>query len=139
MLAHAHREVKRLAAGVAIYWRYGRGAGSVPLASFKAPTLADAEALEAQGATELAEAWLAAHKPLPPLGTLSGMCAGFQASPKFARMAASTQMEWRRCLDIIRDDIGTMSRRDLERPNATAALIDWRDRYADTPERRTIW
>jgi hypothetical protein len=42
MLNGAHREIKQLASQVAIYWRYGRGAGSIPLASFKAPTLAEA-------------------------------------------------------------------------------------------------
>jgi hypothetical protein len=111
VLNGAHREIKQLANQVAIYWRYGRGAGSVPLASFKASTLAEALELEANGALELAEAWTAIHRPMPSIAYLSGMLAGFQASKKFARMAASTQAEWSRCISQINADIGTMTRR----------------------------
>ncbi|GBF56401.1 hypothetical protein PbB2_00057 [Candidatus Phycosocius bacilliformis] len=135
MLSGAHREVKTLAHGVAIYWRYGRGAGSVPLAQFKAPTLAEALELEANGTLELAEAWTAIHKPMPSIAYLSGMLAGFQASKKFARMANSTQLEWSRCLSQINADIGKMTRRQLEGPAATRELIAWRDRYEATPRK----
>ena len=135
VLNGAHREIKQLAHAVAIYWRYGRGAGSVPLAQFKAPTLAEALELESNGALELAEAWTAIHKPMPPIAYLSGMLAGFQASKKFARMATSTRTEWSRCISQINADIGTMTRRQLESPTATRQLTDWRDGYELTPRK----
>lgn len=135
MLNGAHREIKTLARAVAIYWRYGRGAGSIPLASFKAATLAEALELESNGALELAEAWTAIHKPMPSIAYLSGMLAGFQASKKFARMAASTQAEWSRCISQINADIGTMTRRQLESPAATRELTTWRDRYEGKPRK----
>lgn len=135
MLTSAHREVKQLATQVAIYWRYGRGAGSIPLASFKAATLAEALEMESNGALELAEAWTAVHKPMPSIAYLSGMLAGFQASKKFARMAATTQAEWSRCISQINDDIGTMTRRQLESDGATMTLINWRDTYEATPRK----
>jgi integrase len=135
MLSGAHREIKTLANCVAIYWRYGRGAGSVPLASFKAATLAEALELESNGALELAEAWTAIHRPMPSIAYLSGMLAGFQASKKFARMAVSTQAEWSRCISQINSDIGTMTRRQLESPAATRELTTWRDGYELTPRK----
>lgn len=135
VLNGAHREIKQLANQVAIYWRYGRGAGSVPLASFKAPTLAEALEMESQGAFELAEAWTAIHRPMPSIAYLSGMLAGFQASKKFSRMATSTQAEWSRCISQINADIGTMTRRQLEADTATARLIAWRDGYEATPRK----
>lgn len=135
MLNGAHREVKTLARAVAIYWRYGRGAGSIPLASFKAATLQEALELEANGALELAEAWTAIHKPMPSIAYLSGMLAGFQASKKFQRMATSTMAEWSRCISQINTDIGTMTRRQLEADTATARLTDWRDQYEATPRK----
>jgi integrase len=135
MLKNAHREIKTLAHGVAIYWRHGRGSGSIPLATFRGATLEEALKLEGEGAAELAEAWIAAYKPRPATGNIMGMVHAYLASTAFARLSPSTAKQWSRTCDTIRRDLGHLTRRQLESDSATGILIDWRDRYEDTPRK----
>lgn len=133
MLRHTHREVKARGPGIRIYWRYGRGRGAIPLITFDGATLAEAEAAERDGADLLAEAYLAVKRPMPPTGTVDGMAAAYLVSNEFARLAKSTQSQWLRSLNVIRKDLGTVTRHQLEGAGGTALVIDWRDRYAVTP------
>lgn len=137
MLSGAHRETKSggKRKGFTIYWRYGRGKGSITLGTFKGATLEEAYEQERLGIPELAEAWILRHRPSPATGTLHGMIHGFKASAHFRRLAQSTQAEWLRACDTIAADIGQLTRRQLEAPTATGLLIDWRDQYEATPRK----
>jgi integrase len=133
VLTGTHRQSRATAHGWAIYWRLGRGAGAQKLAVFRGRTLEEAEAAEAAGAEELAEAWLALRRPPPLTGRLDGMVHAYRQSPGFAGLAPRTRQMWARSLDVIAREIGDLTARQLDGRHGPDLLIAWRDRRAATP------
>ena len=74
----------------------------------------------------------------PRNDTLAGLVTAYKAAPEFAKLAASTQKEWRRWLDRISadaapDDIGGLTLKLLDDRRTREDILDWRDQYADRP------
>ena len=70
--------------------------------------------------------------------TLGGLALQYQASPEFARLAQSTQKEWRRRISmIVADsnplDIGGIPIAALNDPRVKSDLLAWRDQWQKTP------
>lgn len=74
----------------------------------------------------------------PRNDTLAGLVTAYKDSPEFAKLAASTQAEWRRWMDrisadVAADDIGGLTLKALEDRRTREDILDWRDQYADRP------
>ena len=133
-LPGAHRVVKRLArGGVAIYW-YRRRGGQL-MKRFEGASLLMALRAEAASAGELAAIY--ATRPTTPeaaVMTVGAIVTRYKAAPDgFAGLAGSTQAQWTRWLDRIRDEFGDLPASALKARGARRAFIDWRDRWAATP------
>jgi integrase len=90
----------------------------------------------APGSGEFVAAFAAAHaaRKQPKQGTLAGLVAHYRTSPEFARLAKSTQAEWRRWLSRIElATIASLPLAALEDREVRVELLAWRDTYADRP------
>lgn len=135
-LPGAHRVVRPLANGrVTIYWYKTRGGEK--LMKFEGASLDEALRAEHEGAQALAAAY--AERPKshePDSQTVRSLIVRYRAAPDgFQALAPSTQANWRKPLDIIEEEFGTMPLRALESRQAAKRFIEWRDTFASTPRR----
>lgn len=124
-----HKVPVRLANGwTKVYWYAWRGgprlAGEPGSPEFKAAY----------------DAAIRAQRQSPTDGTLAGLAAAYRASPEFAGLAESTQAEWSRVLDRIRDKraplaIGALPVQVLSDPRVKTHLFAWRDQWKATPRK----
>lgn len=68
-----------------------------------------------------------AHRPAPSPAYISGLVLAFLKSPEFARLAATTQRDYRRHLDEFRDEFGDWRTALFEDPRVAQDLAEWRD------------
>lgn len=133
-LPKAHRVVKPLAVGRwAIHWYRCRG--GAPLMRFEGASRAEAEAAELAGAEALAQAWAApATRPEPAVMTVGEIVIRYKAAPDgFQGLAESTQGQWGRWLDRIRDEFGDLPAAALAARGMRGDILEWRDLWAATP------
>ena len=132
----AHRVTKKLVKGkVAIYWYRYRG-GPL-LARFEGEDVRHAEANERTGQQQLLAAF-AAPSPAPaPAGKmLSDLIRLFRQSPEgLPSLSTSTRREWTRWLDLICEDLGSLSLKALGSKSAKKVVIAWRDGFRSTPRK----
>lgn len=125
MLPGAHRQVHRRASGVAIYWYAWRGGPQI--ATFRAATLAEAEALELAGADQIAAGYAAEHSPAAPDGTVARLVQAFLQSPEWAQSAEATKVSRRKWLDTVTQRWGHMSGVEFASDAVAAEIAAWRD------------
>lgn len=133
----AHRVVKRLAGGrCAIYWYRHRGGPLV--IRFEGATDAEALVNERNGQEQLLAAFAASRPAAAPMAgaTVKDLIRSYRTSPSgFLKLAKSTRGEWSRWLDEIEKEFGSFLLRYLDDRRATAMIVDWRDRFANTPRK----
>lgn len=134
-LPGAHRVVRRLADGRAsIYWYKTRGGEK--MMQFDGASLDEALKAEHEGAQALAAAYAKAPTSAGRDDqTIRGLIAQYRASPAFQKLAEGTKAEWRRCLDCIEAEFGTMPLGALQSKGAKTAFLAWRDSFAETPRK----
>lgn len=57
----------------------------------------------------------------------------YRASDEFLALAPSTQAEWNRWLDRIKEEFGALSIRQFDRPDIRADIAAWRSKWKATP------
>jgi integrase len=131
-LPGAHRVVRKLSGGRAsIYWYKTRGGEK--MMQFDGASLDEALRAEHEGAQALAAAYAEGPKAVGRDDqTVRGLIIQYRASPAFQKLAESTKAEWRRCLDVIEAEFGTMPLKALESKAARTMFIKWRDGFAGT-------
>lgn len=132
MLPGVHRVRRRTSAGkVVVYWYAFRGGPCI----LKAEGRSDAEVdqLVAQRAPDAAIAFRELHRPAASGAFLSGLITAYLESGVLSGLAARTQSDIRKGLDVVRRDLGEMEVKALEAAGARKALMAWRDRYKATP------
>ncbi|MCL4715541.1 MAG: tyrosine-type recombinase/integrase [Hyphomonadaceae bacterium] len=133
-LPGANRIIRRSKTnGVTIDWYLHRGRGAPRLASYRGATLAEAERAEAAGADKLASAYGEAIQPKTGKNFVAGLIVAYKESPAWKNLRPSTQRNWKRWLDQIHTDFGDLSVKAMASKGARALILDWRDKYADTP------
>lgn len=75
----------------------------------------------------------APRKPRPSPGALRGIFNAYSASPEFLRLAPSSRQTYSICLRLLEDELGWMTRADLERHKARTEFYAMRDRHRDRP------
>lgn len=135
-LPGAHRVVRKLAGGrTSIYWYKTRGGEK--MMQFDGASLDEALKAEHEGAQALAAAY--AERPKnhePDSQTVRSLIIRYRSAPDgLQALAASTQANWRRSLDLIEAEFGSMPLRALESRQAAKRFIEWRDRFASKPRR----
>jgi len=133
MMPGLHRVRRHLASGVAEYWYAWRGGPCILVAHAKS------DALLAREVSALAPAALERFKnvlsPKSDGRFLAGLITSYLSSPEYlTNLAPRTQSDYRRALDVVRNDLGTMEIRALEARLARTVLLKWRDGYADHPK-----
>jgi integrase len=133
LLPGVHRVHRTLSdGGMAAYWYAWRG-GPLILKAVAPNALALSHKI-----TGLFPAALAAYQdligPKPDGVFLAGLIQKYLSSAQYARLAPRTQSDYRRALDVVRDDLGTMELRALEARKALSVLMDWRDKYKGSPK-----
>lgn len=132
MLPGVHRVRARLAGGrLAVYWYAYRGGPKI--LHVVARTDAELARLVAQAAPAASDAYRALAQPEKAEAFLSGLIADYLESGVLKGLAARTQSDIRKALDVVRRDLGEMPVKALEATNARKALMAWRDRYKETP------
>lgn len=129
----ANRIVRRSSGGVTIDWYAYRGKGAPRLASYHGETLAAAERAEADGASDLAATWAQSMQPRTSKAFVAGIIVAYKESPAWKKLAPSTQRQWKRWLDQIHDAFGDLSAKAMASKGARALILDWRDKWAETP------
>lgn len=66
-------------------------------------------------------------------GLVSGLVTDFKGSAAFLALADSTKEQWRRWLDRIEDEFGELEVEGLDDRAFRKEIINWRDRWKDTP------
>lgn len=75
----------------------------------------------------------AAQREPTDKGTFSSLITGFVESPEFQKLAEKTRKDYRRYLDNLRDEFGTLPIDALSDRRIRQDFFDWRDQYADKP------
>ncbi len=75
----------------------------------------------------------AAQRAPTDVGTFSSLVTGFIASPEFQKLAEKTRKDYRRYLDALRDEFGSLPIDALSDRRIRQDFFDWRDQYADKP------
>lgn len=133
-LPGAHRVKVRLAGDrVGVYWYRHRG-GPL-LMKFSGDTLGEALQAEKDGAQALIDAYATpTARPTPGVVTVREIVTQFKAAPDgYLSLRASTRKAWAPMLDRIVDEFGDLTARALAAKGMRRAIIDWRDRYKNTP------
>ncbi|MFT4251658.1 MAG: site-specific integrase [Caulobacter sp.] len=133
-LPNAHRVVKRTKSGrVRIYWYRCRGGDAI--GKFTGLSMVEALADEAAGAEKLIAAYAA--KPIRREASsrdVAGLIFKYKTAPDgFVRLASSTQVNWRRSLDLIGETFGTLPLSALGAKGLKRKLIEWRNGFQATP------
>lgn len=118
---------KTLASGETIYYCYAWRGG---------PLLKDKSGTPIQpGAPGLEPAYNSARRERfnPPASNLSDLVTRYKNSTDFRQTSASTQRDYSRHLDDIRDRFGYLTLEEIQRPLTRGAFKDWRDEMADKP------
>lgn len=137
-----HRVRITLASGRAEYWYAWRGRGAPKILSESAVSdrvldLKVAAAAEAAGRKyfELVKA-----RKTPVAGTLgplirrwAGIEGELEGAPEFENLAYRTKKDLRRHLKVVEADLGALPLVALKSDGARKELIEWRNRYAETP------
>ncbi|MDP1632508.1 MAG: tyrosine-type recombinase/integrase [Caulobacter sp.] len=133
-LPGTHRVLKRLAGGRIAIYRY-RYRGGPLLMRFEGETLGAALRAERAGATSLAASYAeAARLPEKATTTLADIVANYKQAPDgLPKLAPSTQAHWRRSLDRIVVDLGTLPAKALASDAVKRVFLDWRNGFAKTP------
>jgi hypothetical protein len=66
-------------------------------------------------------------------GTFTSLITGFVESPEFQKLAEKTQKDYRRYLDALRDEFGSLPIDSLSDRRIRQDFFDWRDQYKDKP------
>lgn len=133
-LQGVHRVRRTLASGRAEYWYAWRGGPCILAETARNDAIlqlkVDAAAAEAgRKYFELHEARKAA-----PKDTILSLAKQWQASPEFKTgLSERTQKDYRRALKVVEADLGGMPLKALKADGCRAALLSWRNRYAETP------
>ena len=75
----------------------------------------------------------AAQREPTDKGTFSSLVTGFIESPEFQKLAEKTRKDYRRYLDNLRDEFGSLPIDALSDRRIRQDFFDWRDQYADKP------
>ena len=111
---------KRLADGSIKKYHYHRGTGK-PIQGNP-------------GTPEFVASYAEAAKRAPTdTGTFSSLVTGFIESPEFQKLAEKTRKDYRRYLDNLRDEFGSLPIDALSDRRIRQDFFDWRDQYAATP------
>lgn len=132
-LKGVHRVRKRNATGFAQYWYAWRGGPCI-----LAETAATERVLELKVAAASIEAgrrYFEVHeqRKAAPKGTLLAWCKQWRASPEFKRLSDRTQKDYIRALKVVEVDLGDFPIVALKSDGCRARLLQWRNRYAETP------
>lgn len=97
----------------------------------------DGNPLQTPSAPEFHVAYVDAHKErvTRPEGNMASLVALFRDSPEFKGKADSTKAEYRRYLDMIDAEFGTMPLRAIENIRARGKFKAWRDTMSDNPRK----
>lgn len=66
-------------------------------------------------------------------GSFSSLIEGFLGSPEFDKLAEKTRKDYRRYLDNIRDEFGSLPIEALSDRRIRQDFFEWRDQFASTP------
>lgn len=75
----------------------------------------------------------AAQRESTDKGTFSSLITGFVESPEFQKLAEKTRKDYRRYLDNLRDEFGSLPIDALSDRRIRQDFFNWRDQYADKP------
>ena len=75
----------------------------------------------------------AAQRGPTDVGTFSSLITGFADSPEFQKLAEKTRKDYRRYLDNLRDEFGSLPIDALSDRRIRQDFFDWRDQFADKP------
>ncbi len=111
---------KRLADGSIKNYYYHRGTG---------------KRIQGQpGTPEFVASYAEAAKPeKTDTGTFSALITGYVTSPEFGKLAEKTRKDYRRYLDALRDEFGSLPIDALSDRRIRQDFFDWRDQFASTP------
>ena len=133
MLPGIHRVRARLAGGrVAEYWYAFRGGPRILQAVAKSDAALAREVANLTPAAALA--YREAIKPSVSRDFLPGLITAYLESGALTGLAARTQSDIRKALDVVRIDLKEMEVRALDSGGARSALMAWRDAYKATPK-----
>ena len=121
----------RGAAGVTEYWYAWRGGPRILKATGKSDAALDAEI------ARIAPGAIARYQELSNPGNgehFAALVIRYLKSPEFKALAARSQRDRRKFLDLCRDKWGTLPIKALNSGKMRAVLIKWRNEFADTPK-----
>lgn len=132
-LPGAFRRTQQLAQSYRIVVSAWRGRGAPIIGYYRAPTKAEAEALERAGEDALVDAWRALREGgTPRLDNVAGLLSAFEAHAEFTKLAPSTQALWSAAIaDMKRGAIGRMPTIALKADGAPGAIRRWVAREAE--------
>ena len=84
---------------------------------------------------ELAE--ITAKTTAPDSRKILGLVADYRGSDDWKRLAEKSRKNWQPFLDSICDTFGSTSIAAFDRPLVRVAIRQWRDRYKNTPPKRS--
>jgi len=111
---------KRLADGTVKKYYYHRGTGKPIIGKPGTPEFVASYAEAAQ-------------REATDTGTFASLITGFVASPEFQKLAEKTRKDYRRYLDALRDEFGSLPIDALSDRRIRQDFFDWRDQYANKP------
>lgn len=130
-----HRVVRRYPRSVRIDLYSLRGKGAAKLGSYKAANEAAAQALVDANSAKIAAKYEAALVPTTgDLAKFKGVLRAYKQSPAWkTKLSDGTRKVWRPWLDRIEDVFGEVSTPAMGRTGARKLIIDFRNKYEDTP------
>lgn len=134
MLPGLHRVQAQLAGGrQAEYWYPWRGGPQI--LKVTASDLAALQQAVAAAAPAAIARWQEQQTAERAPGKyLAGLITRYLDSAEYRGLAERTRKDYRRALDVVRAELGTMEVRALYADQARAVLIRWRDKFRDTPK-----
>jgi len=86
------------------------------------------------GSPEFVASYAEAAKPeQTDSGTFSALITGYGTSPEFGKLAEKTRKDYRRYLDALRNEFGSLPIEALSDRRIRQDFFDWRDQFASTP------
>lgn len=133
ILPGVHRVRKpRADGGVTEFWYAWRGGPQILRATANSDVLLGREIGHRMPAA--IAAYETERRPAVDHKFLYGLITRYLSSPEFERGAPRTRKDRRKFLDRAREELGEMELRALEARRARSLLIEWRDRYQNTPK-----
>lgn len=129
-----HRVRATLASGRSEYWYAWRGGPCILAESAKNDVILDLKVQAAAAAAGERYFELHERRKAAPKDTLQAWIKAWPASPEFRlELSERTQKDYKRALKVVEADLGDLPLKALKADSCRAALMTWRDGYAETP------